>query len=213
MLIGTTAGLSLLVFLVGVTFGVSGFKPNAKVTEPTRQTETIANNIDTVCQLQEEEWETMSVQERLDVLQVIANIEASYLGLPHELNVFSAVMDETTGGYYTDATHSICINLEALSYGTAHEVLDTLAHEAYHAYEHRLVDLYEDVSPQQQKLLLFSTIAEYRFEFENYIDGDEDLYGYATQEIEMDCRRYAMFAVEDYYTKIEEHINNKKQGG
>jgi len=213
MLIGSTVGLSLLVFLVGVTFGITGFKPNAKVTEPIRQTETIASNINTVRLLQEDEWMQLSMQERLDVLQVIANIEASYLGLPHELNVFSAVMDEKTGGYYVDDTHSIYINLEELSYGTAHEALDTLAHEAYHAYEHRLVELYDDVSPQQQDLLLFNTIAEYRYELSNYIDGDEDLYGYATQEIEMDCRRYAILAVEDYYAKIEAHINNTEQGG
>lgn len=210
VLVGTSSGVLLCVFLLGVTLGITGFKPNEKAANPTRHTVTISENIETVCLLQEDEWDRLSVQERLDVLQVIANIEASYLGLPHELNVFSTVMDDDLSGYYNDATHSIYLNLDDLSYGSAHDALDTLTHEAYHAYEHRLVDLYEEISEEHRSLLLLEAAAEYKYEFANYIDGDEDLFGYATQSVELDCMKYSIIATDDYYTRIDEHLTTNE---
>ena len=60
--------------------------------------------MDTILLLQEDEWEKLSAQERLDVLQTVANIEQRYLGLPNELNVGVANLDADILGYYTDQT-------------------------------------------------------------------------------------------------------------
>lgn len=55
--------------------------------------QTISANIDTVLKLQEEEWKDLSTKEKLNVLQCIANIEASYLGISNELNVGSSNLE------------------------------------------------------------------------------------------------------------------------
>lgn len=67
--------------------------------------QTISNNIDTILLLQEEEWANLTTQEKLDILQTVANIEAHYLGLPNELNVGTANLDENTLACYNDRTH------------------------------------------------------------------------------------------------------------
>jgi len=61
---------------------------------------------------------------------------------------------------------------------TAREVLRTLYHEAYHAYEHRLVDQYNALRPEEQKLRLYARAAQYAAEFQNYQDGSEDFARY-----------------------------------
>ena len=76
--------------------------------------------------LQEDEWEKLSAQERLDVLQAVANIEQRYLGLPNELNVGVANLDTDILGYYTDTTHEIIVSAERLLNDSPWQVLDTL---------------------------------------------------------------------------------------
>ena len=66
--------------------------------------------------LQEEQWQALSAQERLNVLQKVANTEAVYFGLPHELNVTAGNLEEDTCGTYRDDTHTICISLDMYSY-------------------------------------------------------------------------------------------------
>ena len=70
--------------------------------------------MDTILLLQEDEWEKLSAQERLDVLQAVANIEQRYLGLPNELNVGVANLDADILGYYTDKTHEIIVSADSL---------------------------------------------------------------------------------------------------
>lgn len=201
-------GLSILflVFYLNLYFGGPLMDPITLATDPKVNNQKISGNIETILLLQEDEWEKLSVQERLDVLQTVANIEATYLGLPHELNVVVAVTDETTSGHYNDRTHTITINPDYIADESAHDLVETIAHEAFHAYEHRLVDLHNSVSSQERNLLIFDRISEYKDNFENYIDGDDDIYGYITQAVETDSIKYAMVAVVDYYTAIEDYV-------
>ena len=52
------------------------------------------------------------------------------------------------------------------------------------------MDLYEEISEKHRSLLLFEAAAEYQYAFANYIDGDEDLFGYAAQSVELHCMKY-----------------------
>ena len=137
-------GMSLALIMGGsgasVLFGSSLLKSDVRPATKTNLSEqTIANNMDTILLLQEDEWEKLSAQERLDVLQTVANIEQRYLGLPNELNVGVANLDADILEYYTDKTHEIIVSADSLLYDSPWEVLDTICHEAYHSYQYRLV--------------------------------------------------------------------------
>lgn len=170
--------------------------------------QTISNNIDTVLLLQEEEWEKLSTQKKLDTLQTLANIEAHYLGIPNELNVGTANLKGNTLAYYNDNTHTISIDLDHLENDTVYDVLESCFHEAYHSYQHRLVDAYNNADESIKGLRLYKTAALYAEEFKNYVDGEDcDFWTYYDQRCESDARDYADDAIYDYYSKIEEYLS------
>lgn len=169
--------------------------------------QTIGNNIDTILLLQEEEWANLTTQEKLDILQTVANIEAHYLGLPNELNVGAANFGESTLACYNDRTYTISIDLNHLENDSVYDVLDSCCHEAYHSYQHRLVDTYNAADENSKGLRIYRPAAQYGQEFSNYIDGDYDFCSYYYQDCEIDARDYAEDAVYDYYDRIFEYLN------
>lgn len=171
-------------------------------------TQTISNNIDTVLLLQEDEWEKLSTQEKPDTLQTVANIEAHYLGIPNELNVGIANLKGDTLACYNDNTHTISIDLEHLENDSVYDVLESCFHEAYHSYQHRLVDAYNSADESIKGLRIYKTDALYVEEFENYVDGEDcDFCTYYDQRCESDARDYAEYALFDYYNRIDEYLN------
>lgn len=164
---------------------------------------TIADNIDTVANLREDVWKGLTLQERLDTLQVVANIECSYLGLPHGLTVGAEPMADHTIAFYRDDAQQIRINIECLENQPASEMLNAVCHEAYHAYQHRLCDAWMSVGNDYKNLMAFSKVPEYMDNFENYVEGKEDFDAYYALACEQTARQYAGNAVKHYYRQIE----------
>lgn len=204
--------MTVMILVLGVSssFGILFFSPSANSAKRTSGEEvTIAKNIEAVSQLEEEKWSTLSTPEKLNTLQTVANIEAYYLGLPHELNVITEPLPENTLACYNDRTHVITINIDHLEADSAHEILDSLCHEARHAYQHRLCDVYDSVSEDQRELLVFYDVQMFKQEFSSYVDGKEDALGYYFQWCESDARSYARESVIDYYSKIETYLEKE----
>lgn len=162
-----------------------------------------------IYRLQEDIWCLLPVQERLDVLQTAANMEQKYLGLSNELNVGAANLEEGVMGCYIENTHEIIIDLDSLMNDTSWEVLDTVCHEAYHNYQHCLVEVFNAAEENSKGLRIFNSVRSYASEFDNYINGKEDFCGYYTQDCETDARAYAEEVVRYYYRKINEYVYGK----
>jgi len=211
--LGTRTILSICLALIILPLGTSVIFGNTLVTSsinaetPTQDNEwTIANNIETVMNLHEKTWTKLSTKEKLNTMQIIANIEATYLGLPHELNVTLGTLSENTIAGYADQDHTITINIDHFDSYSAPEALDALCHEAYHAYQHRLCDAYDSVDGTYKSLLSFHNVQQYKYEFSNYADGDDDFEEYYFQACESSSRAYAKIAVRDYYDRINQHL-------
>ena len=159
---------------------------------------------DTLIKLEEDIWTTLSVQEKLDVLQAVADCERARMGIPHELTVGSSVTRERQQGYYEDAAHQIIIGLDHLNNDPSEEVLDTVVHEARHAYQHRLVDAYHEVSENSRKLYLFRNAAVLAEEFAHYESGgtEEEDWEYYYQWCEQDARDYSEQILPLYFAVI-----------
>lgn len=172
--------------------------------------QSLSNNIETLKYLQDDLWKDLSAKEKLNVLQTVANVEQRYLGLPNELNVCTANLSEGVLAEYRDSTHQITINLDNLLNSSSWKLLNSVCHEAYHCYEHRLVDVYSSAKAENQSLKIFYHTNSYIEEFSNYISGSpEDFNYYYNQISEKDARDYADEAVMDYRKRIMEYINNK----
>lgn len=95
------------------------------------------------------------------MLQAVANIECRYLGISHELNVVAKDMEQgTILGSYSDRTHTISVSVKSLMYDNPYELVDTICHEAYHAYQHCIVDMYNTCDEQILILHAFLVLLE-----------------------------------------------------
>lgn len=202
-------GLAVIMISIGINaiFGTSLVRPSvAPAKQSNIEEQTIANNMDTLLLLKEDTWKTLSVDEKLDVLQTVANIEQRYLGLPNELNVGASNLREGLAGCYSDSTHEITVSMDSLLNDSSKELVDTICHEAYHSFQHRTIDAYDEASDDMKDLYLYYDATIYKEEFSNYIDGKEDLCSYYTQTVERHARRYASSATDEYFERINEYL-------
>lgn len=167
----------------------------------------IADNINTVLLFRQKEWKNLTIKQKLDALQIIADIETNYLGITHEVDIEMENMEEGILGSYDDSTYKIIINHSLLKNGSPEVLLETTCHEVYHSYQYSIVDAYCGLNEKFKRLQIFRTAVSYKQEFDNYSDGIKSSYeSYYSQNCESDARLYAQSAVEDYYKEIEEYL-------
>lgn len=169
---------------------------------------TLSNNIEVVALLHEDNWKTLSLQEKLDVLGVCKNIEMNYLGITQEIELIAEDLEEGTLGTYKSNDNTIAIDIEHLKNDEPKLVLTSLTHECKHVYDMACVDLFNSIDDDAKKLRLFKNIAKFDEEFSNYIDGDEDELGYYFQMVEVSARQYSEQAVEEYFEAINKYLEN-----
>ena len=170
---------------------------------------TIESQINVLGNMREEIWSGLSTDERIETLQVIANIEAQELGLPNELRVILVPDEDKTIAGYQDSTHTIRFNIDYLDSLSAKESLISICHEAEHAYQHRLVNVYDEIDDDYKNLPVFQTAAKYKNEFQNYIDvnKEENFDDYYFQACEVNARIVSEHRAEEYYSTINLHYD------
>ncbi len=196
-----------VIIIIAATPMLSGNTLITPSVRPAVSGQTIGEHMETLSLLYSDSWETLPAGRKLDVLQTVANIERASLGLPHELNVGVDNLDEGTAGHYRDDTHEIIIDTDSLLNDDAWELVDTVCHEAYHGYEHRMVDLYRQTSPEARELAVFDGARRYEAEFDHPVHGHEDFDAYYQQHIERDARTYADEATMRYKWEIYAHLH------
>lgn len=172
---------------------------------------TLRANIDEVCKLEKGTWKTMSEEEKLKVLQTVVHIEFNYLGLPDSITLETSSLTNHLSARslaaYSDRRYQILINEQYINSASSDDLLHAICHESYHAYEHRLVGLYNNSTKKERQLLCLYKAREYELEINNYITADKDLDNYFKQSIEVDANTYADYAVEEYFRIIKKHLN------
>ena len=166
--------------------------------------------------IQSEKWGTYSIQEKLDILQVICDYECkNNLGCESPEVVAGHPERDTIYGSYSSKTKTITISVEHLANDPAEDVLDTLLHEARHAYQHAIVNAFnaieENLSEEAKALSCFRTIEDYRDNFENYISGNEDYFSYYDQDVESDSRSWAEWRIMSEYYYYVHPLTDEEQ--
>lgn len=205
---------SLTVFLVGLYINfvtshqlfTSDIEPITSLDDAASEW-TIKNKIDTVKLLQEDEWEKLDVQERLDVLATVVNIEVEYLGLNHGINLESGVLNDGILAHFNYDTKCIVIDLDHINSESAKVVLESITHECYHSYQHQQVDLYLSIPEEHKNLLMFDDVKDYCGEFEHNFDPDEDFAEYYLSTSEINARSYSEWEADRYYSLIEHYTS------
>ena len=150
-----------------------------------------------VC-LNEDLWDQLDEEERLEVLGVVAQAEGAYLGTPDMPSVHGAYLGGYVVGQYDWERESITIDLQMLGRETAAECVDTVLHEMYHHYQQCLMDCYAGLEEEYRALRAFQRVPGYIEETEHY---QTDGMGYYTQSLEEDARAHAEERT-DYYLAV-----------
>lgn len=205
--------VAMLTLMVGI--GWNGYFGTGLVTssveaegiqQDVEDEDTMEAHMDAVLKLQPVVWEDLNTYKRIDVLQTVCNVETHYLGLSDPVTVQGDNLSPNTLGAYSDAQRLIRINLDHIENDPVEDVLSTILHEIHHSYEHRLADVFDNISPEYRDLRLFKDATHYSQEVDDYINPRDDYYGYMTQRLEMDSETYAELGVQEYYARIADWI-------
>ena len=167
------------------------------------QTDTFENNIDRLCLLKETKWIKLNTKEKLEILQVVLNIEANYLGLNKQLIIDSSDLKENTIGNYQNQTSIVTIDAEYLNEEHCIDVVEVCFHEAYHAYQYFMIDQLKKNKIDPSNTYLYNKVSLYLKETEHYKCED----GYYYQNLEIDARSYADGRIDNYRRELSKLID------
>lgn len=210
----TVAVVCMLAFLVPLTVDGMFFKnfEEAKVSKEAfaeYSEYTIENKIETIMQLKDETWETLTDDEKLAVLTVVKNIEMRYFGITFDVSLAVKDLREGIAGEYSHGEKIIFIDKKVFEIYDAESLIHVLLHECYHVNQSQQVEIYDQASDAQKNSYIFRWTRVYKEEFYNYVDASEDKEKYRAQLCEIHANEYAYSAINEYLSAIAEHENEK----
>lgn len=204
----------MLVSLIGVrAFDFLSFVPEVKPSISVAQdkSEYLEENMPVISKIDDSIWKNLSFDDRLDVLQTLANVDASQQGISHEINVCAKNLGPSTYGSYNYSTHTVAINIAVIEMDTATQSVETVCHEVRHAYQHDLTDAYLSLDKEHQQLLIFDDVRRYYENIEDYRDAEEDGFEeYESQIIEVDSRDYSEAKTPVYFFAAAKYLAASK---
>lgn len=159
-------------------------------------------NQETLRELRCVRWAQHVNSERLALLADVAGMELSLLGCSSEgVRIGSVRLPKGVLGQYNHETRQISLSAELISEQNPEQVLRTLLHEVYHAYQHQLVDLLEEYGDSPlTKTAAFDVARIWQKNLTFYIEGEEAFDPYQLQPLEESARA---FSDEEFETLTE----------
>ena len=149
-------------------------------------------------------WENLSLQERVNYVNEYCVKAGEALGTrPIVVSVedlWAKYEPGTQGINYGNGFMSVDIRLIA-DPGKLEKLLDTCTHETRHQLQNDAVQ-----NPEAFQDIPEETLEQWKYEFENYIDGAYDFEGYYNQAIERDARAFAEETVLDLMNKMSKAV-------
>lgn len=192
---------SVMVATIYGTDGVVQFAQEYAIIDETQDNQ-LLQNYNTILLFQKENWPLLTEQEKVNALQVVADIETNYMGI-QSVVVVNCHLENRTIGAYDHSRRQVQIDLQKHEGYDPEEYLNTLLHECRHAYQHDCIDSLDWSDPAVQAGIYYAEARKWRFEHANYISLSEDRDAYYRQAIESDARRYADEGVYVYQQYID----------
>ena len=152
--------------------------------------------------LHEDVWYGLDTEEKLNVLQRIADHECALVLGCDTVEIKAALMStEGLYGAYNPIVHNITISSEIIEKMDMETVLDTLIHEVRHSWQRQAAEIYFKVSgilsEEELEISFFRDARTYLDEFRDYEFGILDYDAYYEQTVERDSREYASVRVDE----------------
>lgn len=180
----------------------------ADISEPAESEWTVYNKIELLTSFEEDKWRQLNAQERLELLAIVVNIEADKFGIDGPLTLKSEILTESTIAEYRYTDHCIAVDLLHLAEMEASKAIEVVCHECCHAYQRQMAEIYSSVPDGCKRMPMLEKAKEYAYEFNNYIDGNNDYKGYISQQCEIDANKYGVNEAEYYRTVINGYLRS-----
>lgn len=143
-------------------------------------------------------WKKLDRNKKEELLQLVADIESSELGLPYNLYIGIRSFGENEGSSaYVAGDHKILLAEKAVQEASGEELIAMICHQAYHAYERSIVDLYMNTERAYQKLSAFGNVEQYVAELQKNVQALDDRLG-EKSILETDAEKYETEKTEEY---------------
>lgn len=203
-----TAAIILSITLDG--FSIKSHKYYVKTnSNETVSSQTTQNNMETLLLLQDEEWIKLNDGEKLQVMQTVTNIECNFLKISDNIIVEARDLEPAINSFYDYKNNKIILDTKHLSVAAPTFVLKSVCHEIRHAWQNKLIDLY-DMSDGKlyHSLLSDYDIVQFKEDFsDNNPTSNDDIISYS-QYSEHEAENYAENAVKDYKYRICSYMVN-----
>lgn len=150
------------------------------------------------------QWDSMNNKEKTELIYKIGLIELENLGVSDSVGITirSDKIDKYTLGYYLDSKKQITINEQHICCGDIEENIRTISHEAFHAYQHYVVDSFNFDSEFVKNSAYCENARIWKDNIDNYISAELDFDGYQSQPLEADADTYARQRAKEYMLAI-----------
>ena len=119
------------------------------------------------------------------------------------------LLDEDRLGYYSAASRQIVLSRSVLESGSAQEIMDTIAHEAFHVQQAYVVENIDWDDAATQAAYYDQARGWLRNDQNGYISGEEDILSYYFQPVEVDARAYAAEETERLQGLIDKELQKE----
>lgn len=184
---------------------IPAVKPVAAVEE--NKAEAIEKNMPVISKIDESIWKNLSPEDRIDVMQTLANVEKVQLGISHEVNVRADSLGLGTYGVYDHSKHEVTINMQILMDDDSTDAVSTLCHELRHAFQHDSADAFLSLGKEYQQLEIFDDMRAFYENFEDYQSASRDGFDeYESQTVEADSREYSEEQAAFYFWAVDKYL-------
>lgn len=136
-------------------------------------------------------WEDLGIQRRVDVAQEFVDFQSGLLGIP-AIRVTAEKLGLFTLGEYSDESNEIRIDVEHLATSAPEDIIRTLAHEVYHSYQHYLISSI-DWDLEVFQAAYFQELRDWKINDEDYQQPYLNGYdAYSGQPLEESARAYGV---------------------
>lgn len=197
LVIGLASLLSLVIVLSFTLFGSSIIQSSTNITN---NTDVYMRKYDKKSLKNLHHWSKLTRKEKLNTLQTICNNERDYLGIPFRIKIGAGSGLSHSYAQYNNKSKEITFEISQLNHASSTTLLEALLHSTYHAYEYALVESYDTMSSDYNKLFDYRIIATYKKEFSTKVTNKAKYYN---QINESNARFYATDALQDYQNKLK----------
>ncbi len=192
-------------------FEITGLASEQWRAHKCQQTETIEieEYLGVLVLIQEDKWSVLDQDDKIYVLQTIANIETYEAGLYDCPEVILANMPDKIVGQYVPSNNEIHINEDYFMRLTSRELVSVICHECHHHMTMKLTEAFNSLPEEFKNMEAFAYIRTYSYEYENYYSNGTE---YFNQSVEYDAQCYSDQRTNYYFEIIENYTVSENKG-